>query len=451
MKPKKTIFLLFLLTIISRAGFMILWGGFDNEIHDSMSDQYFYIDIGQNLADGKGFITSVDTFLADAGKLTSITPPLYPYFLAGVFSFFGKNLVVVRLIHILLSFVVVTITYWLGKQLFSESVGQISGMLVAIHPAYVMYVRPIMSEGIFFVLVSLMALTAYLITQHPKNTYYYLAFGFVSGLGFLARSEALVGMALLMAFFAFKQFRDRSLQWGQLALACAVFGALLVPITIYNYRVHGNISPFPNKRWLIWNYTWLDQMRDTPEWKGVNLPERYVIPDYSKKTELERDQYLSDLATTWIKANPVRFLYNRIKFFHHAYPVLPREELPPPYGSKGLNLKPDGYQYGPSSLDDVVMYLTPLEKQRGWIFRLLIALSIPAIFLLIKNRAEKTYFFLIILLWNVVSVFFFVGQERFRYQVEWVYVILSVYSVAHVVSAIKQYKIKRHISRGMAA
>jgi 4-amino-4-deoxy-L-arabinose transferase-like glycosyltransferase len=451
MKPKQTIFLLFILTIISRAGFMLLWGGFDNEIHDSMSDQYFYIDIGQNLAAGKGFITSVDTFLADAGELTSITPPLYPYFLASVFSLFGKNLIAVRLIHILLSFVVVAITYWLGKQLFSESVGQISGVLVAIHPAYVMYVRPIMSEGIFFALVSLMALTAYLITQHPKNAYYYLAFGCVSGLGFLARSEALVVMALLMAFFALKQFRERRLQWAQLALACAVFGALLVPIIIYNHQVHGNISPFPNKRWNIWSYTWLDQMRETPEWKDVSLPERYVVPNYAEKTELERDQYLSNLGITWIKANPVRFLYTRIKFFHRAYPLLPREELPPPLGYKGLHLKPDGYQYGPSSLDDVVMYLTPLEKQRGWIFRLLIALSIPAIFLLIKNRAEKTYFFLIILLWNIISVFFFVGQERFRYQVEWVYVILSVFSVAHVVSAIKQHKIKRHISRGMAA
>jgi 4-amino-4-deoxy-L-arabinose transferase-like glycosyltransferase len=450
MKPKQTILLLFILTIIFRVGFMLVSGGFDNEIHDSMSDQYFYIDIGLNLAAGKGFITSVDTFMADAGKLNSITPPLYPYFLAGVFSVFGKNLVVVRLIHILLSFMVVIITYWLGKQLFSEKVGQIAGVVIAIHPAYVMFVRPIMSEGIFFPLVSLMALTAYLICQYPKNGYYYLAFGFVSGLGFLARTETLVGMVFLIAFFALYQLKGKKLQWAQLGLACVVFGALLVPVTIYNYQVHGNFAPFPNKRWNIWNYTWLDEMRETTEWKGVSLPERYVIPNYAEKTELERDLYLSNLGITWIRENPMRFLYNRLKFFHRAYPILPREELPPPLGFRGLNLKPDGHQYGPSSIDDVVLFLTPLEKQRGWIFRLLLSLSIPAIFLLVNNREEKTYFLLTMILWNVVHIFLFVGQERFRYQVEWVYVLLAVYSVSYAIKVIRNYQMKRHLSRGAA-
>jgi 4-amino-4-deoxy-L-arabinose transferase-like glycosyltransferase len=169
MKSKHILTILFFLTVATRVGYMLIFGGFDHEIHDSMSDQFIYIDIGQNLADGKGFVTSVDTFIADAGELTSISPPLYPYFLAGVFSVFGKNLIAVRLIHILLSFVVVAVTYWLGKEIFSENIGRVSGILVAVHPAYIMYVRPIMSESIFFALVALMALTAYWILKHPKN------------------------------------------------------------------------------------------------------------------------------------------------------------------------------------------------------------------------------------------------------------------------------------------
>jgi 4-amino-4-deoxy-L-arabinose transferase-like glycosyltransferase len=438
MKPKYILTILFFLTVATRVGFLLIFGGFDHEIHDSLSDQFIYIDIGQNLADGKGFVTSVDTFIADAGELTSISPPLYPYFLAGVFSVFGKNLIAVRLIHILLSFVVVAVTYWLGREIFSEKIGWVSGILVAVHPAYIMYVRPIMSEGIFFALVALMALTAYWILKHPKNYSHYFAFGFVSGLGFLTRTEALVGMAVLLAYIAFTQLLEKRLQWIQLGLACAVFGILLVPVTIFNYQVHGNISPFPNKRWNVWNYTWWDQMKVLPEWQDVKLPERLVVPDYDQKTELERDLYLYNVGVEWIIANPERFVYNRFKYFHHAYPLLPRELLPPPIGTKGYAEPPDGYLYGPDSLDDIVHYLTPVERLRGWIFRLLLILSIPAVYLLLKNREKKSLVLLVILLWNMAHVFLLVGQERFRYQVEWIYIILAVYSIAYLTAKFRK-------------
>jgi 4-amino-4-deoxy-L-arabinose transferase-like glycosyltransferase len=432
MKSKHILSILFILTILTRTGYMLIFGGFDHEIHDSMSDQYIYIDIGQNLATGKGFITSVDTFIADAGELTSISPPLYPYLLAGVFSVFGNNLIAVRLIHILLSFVVVAVTYWLGKEIFSENIGRISGILVAVHPTYIMYIRPIMSESIFFALVALMALTAYWILKYPKNTIYYFAFGFVSGLGFLTRTEALVGIAVLLAYITLTQLLEKRLQWVQIGLACAVFGILLVPVTIFNYQVHGNISPFPNKRWNVWNFNWWDEIKYTPEWQDVERPERLVVPDYELKTELERDQYLYDTGIEWIRANPEKFVYNRFKYFHYAYPILPREMLPPPIGTRGYSDPPDGHLYGPSSLDDVVHYLTPIERVRGWIFRLLLILSIPAVYLLIKNREKKNIILLVILLWNIMHVFLLVGLERFRYQVEWIYVILAVYSISYL-------------------
>jgi 4-amino-4-deoxy-L-arabinose transferase-like glycosyltransferase len=438
MKSKYILTILFFLTVATRVGFLFIFGGFDHEIHDSMSDQFIYIDIGQNLAAGKGFVTSVDTFLADAGELTSISPPLYPYFLAGVFAIFGKNFIAVRLIHILLSFVVVAITYWLGKEIFSENIGRGAGILIAVHPAYIMYVRPIMSESIFFALVAFMALTAYLILKHPKKYFYYIAFGFVSGLGFLTRTEALVGMAVLLVYIALTQLLEKRLHWVQLGMTVVVFGILLVPVTVFNYQVHGSISPFPNKRWNVWNYTWWDQMKVRPEWQDVALPERLVVPDYDQKTELERDLYLYKIGIEWIRANPESFVYNRFKYFHHAYPILPREALPPPIGTKGYAEPPDGYMYGPDSLDDIVHYLTPVERLRGWIFRLLLILSIPAVYLLLKNREKKSLVLLVILLWNMAHVFLLVGQERFRYQVEWIYIILAVYSIAYLTAKFRK-------------
>jgi hypothetical protein len=91
-----------------------------------------------------------------------------------------------------------------------------------------------------------------------------------------------------------------------------------------------------------------------------------------------------------------------------------------------------------SSLDDIVHYLTPVERLRGWIFRLLLILSIPAVYLLIKNREKKSLVLLVILLWNIMHVFLLVGQERFRYQVEWIYVILAVYSIAYLTAKFRK-------------
>jgi hypothetical protein len=170
-------------------------------------------------------------------------------------------------------------------------------------------------------------------------------------------------------------------------------------------------------------------------WK---LPERLVVPDYDQKTELERDLYLYNVGVEWIRANPERFVYNRFKYFHHAYPLLPREMLPPPIGTKGYAEPPDGYLYGPDSLDDIVHYLTPVERLRGWIFRLLLILSIPAVYLLLKNREKKSLVLLVILLWNMAHVFLLVGQERFRYQVEWIYIILAVYSIAYLTAKFRK-------------
>jgi 4-amino-4-deoxy-L-arabinose transferase-like glycosyltransferase len=434
MKSKHFLLLLFILSFATRAGFLLIFGGWDNEIRDSMSDQFIYIDIGRNLAAGNGFTTSEEYFLSTPGQRTSITPPLYPIFLAGIFVVFGESLIIVRLLHIFFSFITVAITFWLGKQVFSEQVGRIASVIVLLHPAYIMFVRPIMSEGIYFAMVSIMALTAFLMHKYPKNVHYYAAFGIVSGLGFLTRTETIVGWAIVLAFTAFMQIRSRKIQYFQTATAVVSFGLLLLPVSIFNYEVHGSFSPFPNKRWNVWNYTLWDQLRQLPEYEGVYRPDKLFVPGYNEKTEIERDIHLYQLGMEWIKQNPVRFLLNRIKYWHHAYPIIPREELPVPIGYKGKPDKPDGYLYGPTSLDDIVRYLTPIEKARGWLFRLLLTFTIPGVYLILKNRVEQSYVFLLFLFWNLAHVFMFVGQERFRFQIEWIYVILAVYAIERLIA-----------------
>ena len=43
-----------------RLVYLLVFGGLDNEIHDSLSDQYIYLDIAGNLAAGNGFTVSTE-------------------------------------------------------------------------------------------------------------------------------------------------------------------------------------------------------------------------------------------------------------------------------------------------------------------------------------------------------------------------------------------------------
>src|SRR5262249_49804114 len=144
------ILILAIVALMMRLALLLALGGLDENLYDSMADQYTYLDIARSLAAGKGFSVSTDTWLANAGAQTSIFPPLYPLFVALSFHIFGESLVPIRLLHVLLSLIVVIAVYGIGLCLFDKRTAIIAGLMTALYPALAIYVRPIMSEGLFY-------------------------------------------------------------------------------------------------------------------------------------------------------------------------------------------------------------------------------------------------------------------------------------------------------------
>jgi 4-amino-4-deoxy-L-arabinose transferase-like glycosyltransferase len=418
-----TFILLFALS--ARVLFLLAFGGFDQEIHDSMADQNIYIDIAHNLANGDGFTVSTDIWIAHAGTPTSIVPPLYPLFLAGIFQVFGENLIIVRLLHILLSLVVIAVVYILGDSLFNRRTSVIAAALCAIYPALLMVVRPIMSENLFFAFVALLVLTSYYLSRPSPRTWLYAAWGVLAGLAILTRTEASILAGLLFLYLlVMRVLKFNTLRPAVFAIPLVALALVMLPYGFYNLSAHGNFSLSPNAKWKFWDHTWLAYNRDIPEWQGVQFPEKQVVPDWDVKTEAERDAYLWDMAVRFVLDNPAEFLKQRAVRLLGSYPLIPREEFAPPLGTKGTLDKSADYPYGATGLDDYVYYTTPVEKLRVWLFRVTMLVAVIGTFLAIR-RQHYTYLLLLIVLWNIGHSMIFVGSERLRLQIDAYLILLA--------------------------
>lgn len=434
---RRDLIIIALIAVAARLAFLLAFGGLDNELHDSLADQTLYIDLASNLAQGNGFVLSEDRWVADAGESTSVMPPLYPLVLGGVFAIFGEDLLVVRIIQILLSASLALLAYAIGSAVAGRSVGLVAGLLTALYPPLLMYARPIMSEAIFLPLIAALIWLTIRWSQRGFSWRYALAWGVVAGLAILTRTEAVILAGLLMLWMAVVAWRsERRAGLIACALGVATIAVLLLPYSVYNWTAHGTPTPIPNARWKMWDHTWWAAMRERPEWQGVLLPERQVVPEWETKTELERDSYLGSMAIDFIVENPTTYLRQRFSKANSAYPLAPVEFIRTSY-------PPDGTLYSSTSLDDVVRYSSTAERIRVWSFRLIFVLALAGF--AVRWRDNRLFTLLaLVIVWNVLHSTIFVGSERLRLQID---VVLLVLAAAFLVSAFEVVKYGRPVRR----
>jgi 4-amino-4-deoxy-L-arabinose transferase-like glycosyltransferase len=218
----KWILILSIITLCSRIGYLIIWGGFDNQIRDSVQDQYTYIMLAENLATNKGFTVNVPVWVANPGKPTAIFPPLYPLFISWILQLFNYSLAAIRLTQVFLSLIVIWVVFDLGCKIFNHTTGIVSGLVSALYPALVMYPRLIMSEGFFFPLIAILVWMTHRITQNDRRWYHYGSWGLAAGLSILTRTESFILAGLLFSYLLFYQVRNKIFSWSNSIVIPAV-------------------------------------------------------------------------------------------------------------------------------------------------------------------------------------------------------------------------------------
>lgn len=161
--------------------------------------------------------------------------PFYPYFLASLFSLFGENYYLPRLLQALAGTATCLLVCKLGRAVFSPTVGWVAGLGAALYGPF-LYFEGELLPTTWAVLFDALLLVVLLWGQRRGGLLPALSTGLVLGLGTLAVPNVLL-FAPVAAWWVYRMAADRR------ALHLAVFAAglllLVGPVTLRNRIVGG--------------------------------------------------------------------------------------------------------------------------------------------------------------------------------------------------------------------
>ena len=136
-------------------------------------DDAQYDTLAVNLLAGKGF-----TLDSATGKPTSWRMPLYPLFLASIYSIFGHNYLAVRIIQCIMSALLCIMIFYIGKMTFGRKTGFFAALILAFYQPYIYYLYYggpafLFSENLFnflFLIFILFLVKEFFVNPSLKNS-----------------------------------------------------------------------------------------------------------------------------------------------------------------------------------------------------------------------------------------------------------------------------------------
>ncbi len=235
---RKGIGIIFLIALLIRILFITTYadGKFLEEKFYA-ADEDDYDQIALNLLTGEGL---------SYNQRPSLDAPVYPAFLAFIYSFFGYSLVKVRFFQALLGALMCLFIFQLGKKLFSEKVGLLSALIVALYYPLIHLSGYLMTEALF---IFLCVVSVFLITKalEEKSRGKFLLAGILFGLASLCRYVLVPFIILftgLLLLGALKILKDKPLRALSFSLAFLLGVSVIFTPWIYrNYKVTGQLVP----------------------------------------------------------------------------------------------------------------------------------------------------------------------------------------------------------------
>jgi len=257
--------------------------------HPLMGDAEGYDAVARNLLEGEGY-----TF---RGRPTAYHPILYPLFLAGVYTVFGYDLMIARLIQAVIAATLPVTLFLASRQLVNERVARLASIGVALYPLHIFYGAWLIAEALFLALVGGMLWVGISLQRDPS----YLKAGLlggVIGLAIMTKPVILVYLPFMVIFFLVSvaaSFRKRLLLG--VATACTIL-VVVSPQLVRNYRVFSELVLFTNG-----GYTF---------YVGNN---EYAFGGYythpltleKRETEVAEQKVYYRRGLDWIRQNPTDF------------------------------------------------------------------------------------------------------------------------------------------------
>jgi tetratricopeptide (TPR) repeat protein len=170
--------------------------------------------------------------------------PLYPYFLATVYTIAGRDMAAVRFVQIVLGCAACVMLFEAARRWFSPAVGLIAGLMLAAYPPAMFFDlqidKTILDE---FLLAAVLLMLSIIGTSKP-TTLLYIACGALLGLLCLTRENALLLVVVIAGWLAIRDRKDMPL-WPRLrSVGTLVLGVGLIlgPVAARNAWIGGELQ-----------------------------------------------------------------------------------------------------------------------------------------------------------------------------------------------------------------
>lgn len=263
-----------------------------------LGDDAGYEDVGWNLSQGRGFVTTSSSSGSSALYEPLIAHgPVYPAFLGGIYFLFGHSLTAVRIVQAFLGSVLVFLVFWVARIAFGEEVSFLSALFTAIHPALLIYSGMLLTETLFTLML---VLSVWMMLEAVRylSWYQWVGTGIVLGLTILLREETIFLAFLMVGWILWAKEEKKK----GMAVFLLGIGLLLSvgPWTIRNFLIFKDVilvSETAGRNLWISTVGW-DEFRNEEPYRSLalGLPER------------ERHRILLQEGIKNILTDPLRYL-----------------------------------------------------------------------------------------------------------------------------------------------
>ncbi len=254
------------------------------------------------------------------GNETFYQAPLYPYFLAAIYSIYGRDTEAVRWLQIALGSSACVLLALAGRRFVSPRAGLVAGLFLAAYAPAIFFDGLVQKASLDLFLMCLLLFSLSRIDENEQSRSWAVGAGLALGALALTRENALVLAPLVVLWIAWRFYKGRvDRRLGRpIALFVLGVGLSLTPVVARNYWVGHELvlttAQF-GANFYVGNNAHADGKYDPLRWGHGSYPlERQDAFEMAEQdagrrlTPKEVSGYWSGRAWTWIRSHPTDWL-----------------------------------------------------------------------------------------------------------------------------------------------
>jgi 4-amino-4-deoxy-L-arabinose transferase-like glycosyltransferase len=291
---------LFVAALALRLIYLLAFVGLDTQPE---YDGIGYDQLATGLLEGRGYVNAW-------GEPTAFRPPVYPLFLAGVYTLTDHSLGAVRVAQAIMDAATAIIVYFIARELFGQRVAVLAGIGVALYPLLIYETGLLIPESLSYTL-QFAAVWCLVVMLRRDGAILPLLAGVLMGLTVLARPTATLWVPLVLAWVLLIGSVRKALP--RLAAMLLGLGLIFGPWVARNCVTFQTFTPISSNGAVnIWcGNNPLAQggsvQPDAHTWNGDDYPTRGLY-GWEGQNEVESNRRFAEKGWAWIRENPEQFI-----------------------------------------------------------------------------------------------------------------------------------------------